>query len=168
MKLLVLLPKLIPDFLIGLSTCSSSAAFSTTLEINEKKLGIDPSFSRTAVPIGTIIYAGISSLFLIVSCAYAAECYQVGANLAWWITLWFIGTLLTMAVPPVAGGGISCLSILLIQMHVPREGLAIAVTLSMFLDFICTAARIFTMHIETALLADRLGLLDREMLQKKC
>lgn len=76
----VLLPKLIPDFLIGLSTCSSSAAFSTTLEINEMKLGIDPSFSRTAVPIGTIIYAGISSLFLIVSCAYAAECYQVGAT----------------------------------------------------------------------------------------
>ncbi len=167
-RLGVLLPKLMPDFIIGLSTSSSSAAFATTLEINEKKLGVDPSFSRTAVPIGSVLYVGVSSMFLIFSCVYAAEYYQVGTNLAWWITLWFIGTILTMAVPPVAGGGISCLTILLVQMNVPRDGLAVAITLSMLLDFICTAARIFTMHIEVCLLADRLGLLDRDMLQRKC
>ena len=167
-KASVLLPKLLPDFLIGLSTASASAAFSTTMEINEKKLGMDPSYARTAAPIGSMLSAGTCSMFMILSCAYLAEYYGVKGGIAWWITLWIVGTLLTMAIPPVAGGGISCLSIMLVQMSVPQEGLPIGITLMMFIDFICTATRIFTLHCEMLLQAERLGLLDHGVLRGKC
>ena len=164
----VLLPKLMPDYLIGLSTASASAAFSTTLEINEQKLGIDPSFSRTAAPIGSMMSAGTCSMFMILSCAYLAEYYGAGGGTAWWITLWIVGTLLTMAIPPVAGGGISCLSIMLLQLSVPQEGLPVGITLMMFMDFICTSTRIFTLHCEMLLQAGRLGLLDHRILRSRC
>ncbi len=167
-KASVLLPKLMPDYLIGLSTASGSAAFSTTLEINERKLGIDSSFSRTATPIGSMMCAGTCSMFMILSCAYLAEFYGTGGGAAWWIMLWIVGTLLTMAIPPVAGGGISCLSIMLVQMSVPQEGLPVGITLMMFMDFICTGTRIFTLHCEMLLQADRLGLLDHAVLREKC
>ncbi len=167
-KASVLLPKLMPDYLIGLSTASASAAFSTTLETNEQKLGIEPSFSRTAAPIGSMLSAGTCSMFMILSAAFLAECYGVGGGPAWWITLWVVGTLLTMAIPPVAGGGVSCLSILLVQMGIPRESLPLGVTLMMFMDFVCTSTRIFTLHCEMLLQADRLGLLDHELLRRKC
>lgn len=45
-KISVLLPKLLPDYIIGLTTASSSAAFATTMDINENKLGIDPAGKR--------------------------------------------------------------------------------------------------------------------------
>ena len=72
-----------------------------------------------------------------------------------------------MATPPVMGGGIACLSILMLQLSIPQEGLAVGITLSMFLDFICTGARVMILHLEVALQADKLGLMDREVLVRK-
>lgn len=164
-KASVLLQKLLPDFIIGLSTASSSVAFPTTMEINEKRLGIDPSYSRTAVPIGSILFAGILSLlYMIVGC-FLAEICSVTADISWWIILLLVSALLAIATPPVAGGVLSCLSILMLQLHIPQEALALGVTLLMLLDFPTTAVRIMTLHLEMILQADRLGLLDVETLR---
>ena len=164
----VLLSKLLPDYLIGISTASATAAFNTTLEINEKKLGMDRSYVRVATPIGGMMNAGAASMFLMFNAAFTAEAYGLQANVAWWITFWIFGVLLTMAIPPVAGGAISCIMILMAQMQIPQEALPIAVTLSLFLDFIVSSTRIFCLHIEMLFQADILGLLDRETLQRKC
>lgn len=164
----VLVPKLVPDFLIALSSSSSSAAFSKTLEINETKLGIDPAFSRTAVPVGNILFSAAFCLIYVMSGAFLAEYYGVQADIAWWIILWLVSSLLCMATPPVAGGMISCLSILLLQLEIPQEGLILGVTLTMLMDFFCTSFRVACLHLELILQADRLNLLDREMLRRKC
>ncbi len=73
-----------------------------------------------------------------------------------------------MATPPVAGGGISCLAILLLQLHLPTDGLAVGVTLLMLLDFLCTGTHVFALHLELTLQANHLDLLNRETLRKKC
>ena len=39
--------------------------------------------------------------------------------------------------------------------------------LVMLLDFLCTGAHIFVLHLELTLQADRLGLLNRETLRRK-
>ena len=93
--------------------------------------------------------------------------YGVKADAGWWIILWIVCTLFTMATPPVSGGAISCLSVLIIQMGIPQEAIAIGATATIFLDFLTTSSRIFMSHLETLLQADRLGLLNREILQKK-
>lgn len=166
-KASVLLPKLLPDFLIALSTSSSSAAFATSMEINETKLGIDPSFSRTAIPIGGLLFAGGASMFYILPGVFLAEYYGVETDITWWIILWFVGSLLVMATPPVAGGMISCLSILILQLHIPGEGLVLGTSLAMLMDFICSAFRVMQLHLELLLQSDRLGLLDREILYRE-
>ena len=166
-KASVLLPKLMPDFVIGLSTASSSVAFPTTMEINETKLGIDPSFSRTAVPVGSILFAGILSALYVTIGVFLAESCGVAADTVWWVILLLVSALLAMATPPVAGGVISCLSIILLQLQIPQDGLALGVTLVMLLDFPTTAVRIMMLHLETILQADRLGLLDREILRSR-
>ena len=161
----VLIPKMIPDFIIGLSTSSSSAAFAAGMEINEKALGIDRSFSRMAFPIGNILFAGSYSMLFVITGAFMAECYGVQADIAWWVTAWIVGALLAVATPPVAGGNISCLSVMMLQLHIPDRGLAIGVALAMFLDFICTGTKIPILHMELALQADQMGLIDYEVLR---
>ena len=160
----VLISKLIPDFIIALTTSSSSAAFATGMEINEKQLGIDNSLSRMGFPIGGILYAGSYSLLYVLAGAFVAECYGVHADLAWWVTLWIVCSLLGVSTPPVAGGSISCLSVMMAQLHIPAEGLAISVALAMFLDFICTGTRIPVLHMELILQADHLGLINTDVL----
>ncbi len=162
----LLIHKMIPSFLIALTTSSSAIALPTSMEINETKLGIEPSFSRTASPIATILFAGGFSLVYVLAGAFLAEYYGLAVDVSWWIILWFVSSLLAMSTPPVAGGMISCLSILLLQMQIPQEGLVIGATLMMFLDYICTATRIPLVHCELILQADRLGLLDEEMLRR--
>ena len=154
-----------PDFVIGLSTAPSSVAFPTTLEINETKLGIDLSYSRTAVPIGGSLFAGILSLLFMVVGGFLAETSGVTADLSWWIILALVSALLAIATPPVAGGVLSCLAILMLQLQIPQEALALGVTLLMLLDFPTTAIRITVLHLEMILQADRLGLLDAEALR---
>ena len=162
----ILIHKMSPSFLIALTTSSSAIALPTSMEINETKLGIEPSFSRTASPIATILFAGGFSLVYVLAGAFLAEYYGLAVDVSWWIILWFVSSLLALSTPPVAGGMISCLSILLLQMKIPQEGLVIGATLMMFLDYICTATRIPLVHCELILQADRLGLLDEEMLRR--
>ena len=162
----VLSRKLLPVFLIGVSTSSFSAAFVTGMEINEKKLGIDPAFSRMAYPIGGILFAASFSLIYVITGAFMAECAGLQADAAWWIMLWIVSSLLAMSTPPVAGGMISGLSVLMAQLRIPPESLAVGVALSLFLDFMCTGTRIPILHMELSMQADRLGLLDRDVLRR--
>lgn len=163
----LLVKKLMPDFIIGLSTASSAAAMSLGMEINEKQLGIDPAFSRMAHPIGGILLAPNTAVLYGICGVFIAECYGMQAGFAWWITLWIVCSLLGIASPPVAGGTISCLSVMLVQMNLPAEGLALGAALAMFLDFITTGTRIPLLHMELALQADSLGLLDHDILSSK-
>ena len=165
-KASVLIKKLTPDFLIGFATASGAAALPVSLEINEKDLGIDPAFSKVAAPIGTILLSATCALPFVLTAAFLADHFGMQVNTAWWITLWIVAGLLSMAVPPVAGGIISCLAILLSQMGIPQTGIALAVTLATLMDFPDTAARIFILHLETALQADKLKRLDHAVLAK--
>lgn len=167
LKPAVLMKKLLPDFIIALSTSSSAAAFAAGMEINEKQLGIAASFSRVGFPIGGLLCAGGSSLVYILAGAFAASRYGVSADIVWWITMWLVSSLLGMATPPVAGGFISCLAVLFTQLHIPAEGLAAGVALVMLMDFFCTGARVPVLHMELILQADKLGLLDRNILMKE-
>ena len=89
------------------------------------------------------------------------------ANTAWWITMWVPSSLRPMSQPPVAGGVISCLSILLMQLSIPQKGLPAAVALAMLMDFFCTASRIFILHLEMSLQADNMHLINLDIFRKK-
>ena len=163
----VILPKIMPATMIAFSTSSSSAALPTLLDSNEKKLGIDSSFSKMAAPIGGILFASAYSIVFVLNAAFLAEHFGMQVNTAWWITLWIVASLLAMSVPPVAGGVISCLTVLTVQMKIPMEGLALAVTLATLMDFFCTACRVFLLQLEITLQADKLKLLNRKILEQK-
>lgn len=67
--------------------------------------------------------------------------------------------------PPVSGGTLACIGVMLAQLNIPAQALGICATLSVLLDFICTGTGIGMMQMELALQADKLGLLDREILR---
>lgn len=48
--------KVAPTFLIGLSTASSAAAYSTNVECCEKQLGIDRQIINFGIPLGQVVF----------------------------------------------------------------------------------------------------------------
>ena len=161
----VLLKKIFPGMLLGFTTSSGAIAFGTCAEANETRLGIPEDFSRFGYSIASTLYASVLSTLFIFVAYYAAETCGVGVNVGWMLILWIVGTVMGFAAPPVSGGAITCVGMLIAQLGLPVEIMASATVLAFILDFIVTGFALGMRHLELALQADRLGILDLEMLR---
>ena len=154
----------LPAMLVGYATASSMSAFNISTEICEKKLGIPSELTQTGIPIGGTLYVSTYSMIFILIAYYATETYGTAVNMVWFILVFILGTILACAAPPVSGGTLACIGIMLTQLNIPPDALAVSATLSVLLDFICTGTKIGFLHMELALQADKLGCLKRKSL----
>ena len=157
---LLLLKKLAPVMAISFATSSSAAALSATLETTEKKLGVDRQLAGVGVPLGPVMFKPHIMVFFPVSILCLAEMYGVEVTLSWFITLMLTSLFVSVAIPPVPGGTVSCLILMLAQFGIPAEAIAVVVALDAINDRINTTAKIFCLEVELVELADSLGLLD--------
>ena len=163
----LLLRKLLPTYLIALSTASSSAALSVNLETCEKRLGISPHISGFAVPLGQVMFkVGAAVGFLILALGLA-EFYGVAMPLPWVVTGVLVSGLLAAAAPPVPGGSLTCYTVLLTQLGIPEEAVGLAVAGNVILDFFMTSCGISCLQSELTLASNRLGMLDVETLRRR-
>jgi len=58
-----------------------------------------------------------------------------------------------------------CMGVLFSQLGIPSSAIALATTLSILMDFICTGARVGMLQMELTWQANKLGLIDKEKLQ---
>lgn len=93
-----------------------------------------------------------------------AECYQVEMNLSWMLIAILISGILAIAAPPVPGGGLTCYTVMFLQLGIPEEALALTMTLDLIFDFVATAVSQTFLQAELVLLSDKLGLMDRKRL----
>ncbi len=163
----MLLRKLLPTYLIAISTASSSAALSTNLETCEKRLGISEHMAGFAVPLGQVIFKTGGALGFFVLALGLAEFYGVTMPLSWVVTGVLVSGLLAIAAPPIPGGSLTCYTVLLTQLGIPDEAIGLAVAGNVILDFFMTSCGISCLQSELILAANQLGLLDQDRLKKE-
>ena len=161
------LRKLLPAYLIALSTASSSAALSTNLETCERRLGISERIVHFAVPLGQVIFKTGGAVGFFVLAMGLAEFYGVAMPLPWVVTGVLTAGLLAIAAPPVPRGSLTCYTVLLAQLGIPAEAIGLAVAGNVILDFFMTSCGISCLQSELMLTSDRLGMLDHEALGKE-
>ena len=164
---LVVLRKLLPTYLIALSTASSSAALSTNLETCERRLGISGRIVHFAVPLGQVVFKTGAAVGFFVLALGLAEFYGVAMSLPWVVTGVLTAGLLAIAAPPVPGGSLTCYTVLLTQLGIPDGAIGLAVAGNVILDFFMTSCGISCLQSELMLSANKLGMLDRERLEKE-
>lgn len=162
----VLIRKILPSSLIGLSTASSMAAFGKINEVNDT-LGISRKYADFSVPIGMQLYCGAAAPIFIAIAYYLAEVFQVPADPFWFVIAGIISLIVSIATPPVSGATLICLNILMTSLGIPNEGLAVASTLALVYDFISTGSYIAMRHMEMVLQAGRLKMLDVDKLRSE-
>lgn len=160
----VLLKKIMPSTLIGLTTASSTAAFSKINEVNEA-LGIEKNCSDFTVPIGVQLYCGAGSAVFIAIAYFLAESFGVSVNPNWFINAAIISLIVSLSSPPVSGGTTICLNVMMATLTLPQEGLAIASALALVFDFISTGSYIAMRHMEMVIQAGHLEMLDTDVLR---
>ena len=155
--------KVLPIFLIGITTASSMAAFSKVLDVDENKLGVTPEVTRFGVPIGNLLCVPTTGTAIVSIIYYLTDSYGMTINISWFIILWIMTVIFAMSIPPVSGGPLVCLGVIMTRFGLPAEGLALAGTLSIILDFFDAATRVVTSQMDLCLAADKLGKLDKKV-----
>ena len=164
---LLLLKKTFPTFLIGFSTASSAAAFSTNTEACEKKLGIDRQLINLGVPFGQVVFMpGAAVLFFCVGICLA-ETYSVAITVSWLFTLFLLVLIIAIAAPPVPGGALTCYTILICGLNLPAEAITIAVAMNVVMEFVATGVNLFCLQLDLVELAGSLKMLDEKTLHMK-
>ena len=162
----LLMRKMLPTYLIALTTASSAAALATNLETCVKELGIPKKIADFAIPLGQVLYKPgfVVGFFPLALCM--AESYDVPITPPLLVMSVLTIGLLSMAVPPIPGGALSVFTVLFAQLGIPGEAIAIAVSVNAIMDFFMTSAGLACLQVQVALAADGVGMLDEKKLKR--
>jgi len=157
--------KLLPAFLVALSTASSNAALPLRLEGCEKHLGIEGKVTQFAVPLGQVLFKPAAAVGFATFALCFAKAYGIGMTPDWLILCAMISGILSIATPPVPGGAQVSYSVLFLQLGLPAEGLSLALAAAALWDYISTATSCWCQTVVITLVADELDALDKAVLR---
>jgi Na+/H+-dicarboxylate symporter len=131
-----------PVILFSFSTSSSNASIPITLEVAEKKIGLSSVISSFVIPLGininkngTAIMQGVASIFI-------ANAYDVHIGLVGNLIIVLTATLASIGTGGVPSVGIMALIIVLRQLGVPIEGIALILGIDRLLDMARTSVNV--------------------------
>ena len=164
---IIILKKIMPIFVIGITTASSMTAFTAGIQTCEKKLGIDNSYVRFAYPLGNVMYMQGTVIYLTVISLFFGETFDLEVSIIWFMVTVFSAALLAIAVPPIPGAGMMLFTILFSQLGIPDDALVMAIAMDIVIDFVDTGSNLFMMLLELTNGARSMKRLDHEILKSE-
>ncbi len=159
---------LLPSYLIAASTASSSAAFSTNVEVCEHKLGIHNKVTSFGIPLGQVVYMPCCALLFYIISLSAASTYGISVTPIWMLMCFIISGVLSIATPPIPNGPVVCFGILFLQLGIPDEAITMAVILNALTTNICVASNLLCRQCDLLITAKKLNMIDDKALQAHC
>jgi Na+/H+-dicarboxylate symporter len=162
---LTLIRKILPSFLVSVTTASSAATFSTNMNVCHDQCGISKKLTEFGVPLGTAFSrAGIATEYLCVSLFMAAH-FDVPISLAWLIIAVIVVFLVSVAGVPVPFGNLINYPILFAQLGISLDAMTFAIVIAVIMDYMNTAVNMVGVPIDMIQSAAKLNLLDEEKLK---
>lgn len=163
----LLIRKGLPTLIIALTTASSAAAFGTNMSACHKEYGIDEKICSFGVPLGIVTSKAATALNYLVVSLFFAEMYSLSISRSWIAVMMITVCILAIATPPIPGGAMASYTVLFLQLGIPMEALAIALTCDTIFDFIVTGTDQFLLPFTLLTQAGKLGLVDRKTLLRR-
>lgn len=131
-----------PAQLVAFSTSSSSAALPVTMERVTKGLGVPEQISAFVLPLGATINMDGTALYQGVATVFIAQVYGIDLGLSGQLTIVLMATLASIGAAAVPGVGIITLAMVLDQLGLPLDGIALILGVDRILDMLRTATNI--------------------------
>ncbi|GAB2682527.1 dicarboxylate/amino acid:cation symporter [Aliiglaciecola sp. 3_MG-2023] len=128
--------------LFAFSTASSSATLPVTMETATKKLGIGKSVASFVVPLGSTINMDGTAIMQGVATVFIAQVYGIDLSTSDMLMVVVTATLASVGTAGVPGVGTLMLSMVLVQVGLPVEGVALILGVDRLLDMTRTAVNI--------------------------
>ena len=160
---LVFLRKMREALLVAFSTSSSGATLPVTLRTVEHKLGVQNNVASFAVPLGATINMDGTAIMQGVATVFIAQFYGIDLALSALLTVVLTATLASIGTAAVPGVGLITLTLVLDQVGLPVEGIALIIGVDRLLDMLRTAVNVTGDATVATIVASSEGQLDREV-----
>lgn len=136
------LGKMRPVQLFAFSTSSSNATLPVTLNVVENRLGVNKSVASFTVPLGATINMDGTAIMQGVATVFIAQAYGVDIGLSGYLAVIATATLASIGTAGVPGVGLVMLAMVLQQVNLPVEGIALIIGVDRLLDMLRTAVNV--------------------------
>lgn len=128
--------------LFGFSTSSSNATMPVTMEAVTKKMGVKNSVASFTVPLGATINMDGTAIMQGVATVFIAQVFAVDLTLSDYLMVILTATLASIGTAGVPGVGLIMLAMVLQQVGLPVEGIALIIGVDRLLDMTRTAVNV--------------------------
>lgn len=139
---IMFLKKMRPVQLFAFSTASSNATMPVTLNTVENRLGVNNSVASFTVPLGATINMDGTAIMQGVATAFIAQAYGIDIGLSGYLAVIATATLASIGTAGVPGVGLIMLAMVLQQVNLPVEGIALIIGVDRLLDMLRTAVNV--------------------------
>lgn len=154
---IVFIKKFIPAISVAFSTSSSGATIPVNLEILREKFGVSKSTSSFTIPLGASINMDGTSIMQGVAVVFIATAYGIQLNMGDYMMVILTATLASIGTAGVPGAGPIMLSMVLTQVGLPIEGIALIMGVDRIIDMNRTAVNITGDAVCTLIIAKSEG-----------
>jgi len=127
--------------IVAFSTSSSNAALPVSMECVEH-LGVPREYSSFVIPLGATINMDGTALYQAVSAVFIAQIYGISLGIEGQITIVLMATLSSVGAAGVPTAGIITLAMVLKQIGIPLEGIALILGVERLLDMCRTTTNV--------------------------
>jgi len=141
-KLWQFLEDIRPAQLIAFSSSSSGATLPVTMEVAEEKVGVSNEISSFVLPLGATVNMDGTALYQGVATVFIAQVYGIPLDLGAQLTIVLTATLASIGTAAAPGVGMILLVMVLQQVGIPLEGIALILAVDRLLDMIRTTVNV--------------------------
>ncbi|MEF2293820.1 dicarboxylate/amino acid:cation symporter [Virgibacillus dokdonensis] len=131
-----------PAMSVAFSTSSSSATLPVSMKIAQEKLGVKKSISSFVQPLGATINMDGTAIMQAVATVFIAQVYAEPLGLSQMLMVVLTATLASIGTAGVPGVGLIMLAMVLKQVGLPVDGIALIIGVDRLLDMIRTSLNI--------------------------
>ena len=155
--------KFSPVMAYAFSTSSSNATLPITLETVEHGLGVKNEVASFTVPLGATINMDGTAIMQGVATVFIAQAFNIDISMTGYLMVILTATLASIGTAGVPGVGLITLALVLQQVGLPVEGIALIIGVDRLLDMMRTAVNVTGDATVSTIVARSEGKLDVEV-----
>lgn len=156
----IFMKKIRPAQIFAFSTASSNATIPVTLRCTTQRVGVDNSVASFCVPFGATINMDGTAIMQGVATVFLANVYGIDLGLGGYVTVIAMAVLASIGTAGVPGVGLVMLTMVLGQVGLPIEGIALILGVDRLMDMIRTAVNITGDAVVSTVVAKGEGKVD--------
>ena len=158
-----LLIKMKDTAIFAFSSSSSSATLPITMSTARNKLGVNRSVSSFTIPLGATINMDGTAIMQGIATVFIAQVYMVDLNTVDLLMVVLTATLASIGTAGVPGVGLIMLAMVLQQVNLPVEGIALIIGIDRLLDMTRTVVNVTGDCTVACIVANSEKELDKEV-----